>query len=81
MRIEKVKCDQCGFEADDRYERPGWTHIEGATGGSTNITVHHGRKKDKTGDTEFKQVREVDLCSWDCLRAWFAKFFRGKVKK
>jgi hypothetical protein len=71
--ITKTTCDECGVEVADRYDRPGWIHMDPAP----NISISAGRKKDRTAQTRYFAGRSVaeqlDFCGEACLCKWLGK--------
>lgn len=70
--IQKQTCDQCGKETADRYDEVGWVNLNPMP----DITIHLGRKKDRTGRTAFfgrRNAGQLDFCCVGCLTKFLEK--------
>ena len=73
-KIHKDKCDQCGNESVDRNSEQGWISTETiSTGVKVDITMHHGRKKDKSAKLKHTRIDGKDFCSRKCFENFLDK--------
>jgi hypothetical protein len=64
MRIEKDKCEECGYETEDRYIEKGWIQFE-----LKSFTISKGRRKNRS--VLYRHNLMLDFCGKKCFRSYF----------